>query len=44
MCELCGDPNIQHLFGEQPLMKPLKTKLKTTTLKKKLKRVTKPTK
>lgn len=44
MCELCGDPNIQHLFGEQPMMKPLKIKLSTTTLKKKRKVVTKPAK
>lgn len=41
MCELCGYPDLQHLFGEQPNIKPLQKKLKTTILKKKTKKVTK---
>lgn len=44
MCELCGYPDIEHLFGERPTIQPLKTKLKTTTLKRKHKQVTKTTK
>jgi hypothetical protein len=42
MCELCGDPNIQHVFGEMPSMKPIRRKLDTSALKGSIKKVTKP--
>ncbi|PTX60644.1 hypothetical protein C8N46_106290 [Kordia periserrulae] len=40
MCEKCVSPNIQHLPDEKNIQ-PLQNKLKTKTLKKKAKKVTK---